>query len=627
MLGRSGSARARLSSRLINRELEPLRMKALVNKPCIFILGSLLLTIIGSVPSSRAAIRPLNEQERAELKLSSACSGGVFVGISQFEGDSGAPKLQFAVDDAVALAHLFALRLELIHPKNTTLLLGGQVSTPASRLLLEELQKAGITPQPAGKIQILKALSNLKNKLNQQDALAVVAFSTHGYEASSDFYLMAEDSYVTLIKDTGVSIATVKSLLSSGAANCKLLIVDACRETAKSTTGTTQTTFDLLKRPEGMGVLISCSAGQRSYESPELEHGAFAGHLISAFAQNHLTGRPQDGRINIRDVQEYISLRIKAANTPDKDQTPYYEGPSEISYLALAVDQDQYLHSLARKERIKAAAGKLDSAYRKFDQQLTLAMKQSVEVALETWTGRKLESLLEQIDNQCANPTQATVTAFVAWWTTEKTSPAVPIVTNPPPTTGGPPPSGSTKSNSTPPGPIKPSIRVEVTRIMSPATASWNDLESSALERYLVEELNKLNVYGSIERTTLPPAQRRGRATKPTEPESSENSTGKVDYILKVYVDAFQLTRPKLLEKSNIPGQRSFEYARQCSVSGYFEKMTGESNQIIIKESFVENHSENNIADAVPKAIRGIKDPLVPALKNVARQITGKLTS
>ena len=54
----------------------------------------------------------------ASLRLGNA---GLFVGVNEFE-DESIQSLRFAVNDAVAQAHLFVLELQLIPAENATLL-------------------------------------------------------------------------------------------------------------------------------------------------------------------------------------------------------------------------------------------------------------------------------------------------------------------------------------------------------------------------------------------------------------------------------------------------------------------------------------------------------------------------
>ena len=57
---------------------------------------------------------------RVSMRFDAAQSTGLFVGVSRFE-DASFARIPFAVDDAVDLAHLFTLELELVRPANIAL--------------------------------------------------------------------------------------------------------------------------------------------------------------------------------------------------------------------------------------------------------------------------------------------------------------------------------------------------------------------------------------------------------------------------------------------------------------------------------------------------------------------------
>lgn len=71
-----------------------------------------------------------------------SASAGVFVGVSQFE-DSRIHEVPFAVDDAVDLAHLFALELGLVAPNRSVLALAGEPKKPGSVERLKRLLEQG----------------------------------------------------------------------------------------------------------------------------------------------------------------------------------------------------------------------------------------------------------------------------------------------------------------------------------------------------------------------------------------------------------------------------------------------------------------------------------------------------
>ncbi|MCD8483627.1 MAG: hypothetical protein LR015_13810 [Verrucomicrobia bacterium] len=70
-------------------------------------------------------------------------SGGLFIGVNEFiEGSS--LRLRFAVDDAIAQAHVFVVELGLLEARKTVLLISGEPTMPVNRDKLERLQERGV---------------------------------------------------------------------------------------------------------------------------------------------------------------------------------------------------------------------------------------------------------------------------------------------------------------------------------------------------------------------------------------------------------------------------------------------------------------------------------------------------
>ncbi len=68
---------------------------------------------------------------------------GLFVGVNEFDEDPSLKRLDFAVDDAIAVAHLFVIELGLIKAERARLLLGGTAAGAKAKEQLEGLRKRG----------------------------------------------------------------------------------------------------------------------------------------------------------------------------------------------------------------------------------------------------------------------------------------------------------------------------------------------------------------------------------------------------------------------------------------------------------------------------------------------------
>jgi len=133
-----------------------------------------------------------------------ASSVGLFVGIRHFD-DQELSEVPFAVDDAVDLAHLFALELELIPPGKVVLSLSGEPQKERSRARLQALRDAGAVQVPANQSEIFKQLDQ-QSKAAGRRGLFVAAFATHGFHEESGDFLVASHSRRRFIRSTGVDV-------------------------------------------------------------------------------------------------------------------------------------------------------------------------------------------------------------------------------------------------------------------------------------------------------------------------------------------------------------------------------------------------------------------------------------
>lgn len=86
-----------------------------------------------------------------------AQSTALFVGVSEFK-DQGFAPVAYAVDDAVDLAYLFSMELELVKPERVVLSLAGEPKKAVSRDFLTKLLEAKAVRKPASQSDILELL-------------------------------------------------------------------------------------------------------------------------------------------------------------------------------------------------------------------------------------------------------------------------------------------------------------------------------------------------------------------------------------------------------------------------------------------------------------------------------------
>jgi TPR repeat protein len=275
-------------------------------------------------------------------------NAGLFVGVNQFNKDTSLQPLRFAVNDAIAQAHLFVVELKLVSAANCYLALAGTPSTESAKVQLADLEKAGVRKVEANKTDVLMSLATVARVPADAGDMVVVSISSHGFEDRNVAYAMPADGARGFLEDTAINLGSIEQRLASSKAGKRLLLVDACRERASSDTKGGDTPMSgafraALAAAEGQAVLASCDAGQLSIENPDLGHGVFTYFLLEAL---HGKAAPDDrGFITLRSVSDYVAgavrdyvVRSKPGLELSKAQSPWFKGPKVAEQIPLAVD-------------------------------------------------------------------------------------------------------------------------------------------------------------------------------------------------------------------------------------------------------------------------------------------------
>ena len=189
---------------------------------------------------------------------------------------------------------------------------------------------------------ILKRLKTLKKQLNPDDTL-LIYFSGHGFQEQEggQNFLGSVNADVTdsaLLKKTTVSIEELREALGGLQASQLILIMDCCRNnpfkkdaSKGGTDANTRTSSfsrdlslvsDSVGKKIGTAILFACQEGQRSWEDPDAQQGAFTLFLLEAL-QGKAT---RDGTLTVTDLAGYVEKRMKAwCIKTGKDQRPDYE--------------------------------------------------------------------------------------------------------------------------------------------------------------------------------------------------------------------------------------------------------------------------------------------------------------
>ncbi len=141
--------------------------------------------------------------------------------------------------------------------------------------------------------KIRKEFDLLLSTLGEGDSV-IVAFAGHGVQFEGDdrnFFCPVDADLEDPKRERLISLKEIYTKLEECPADRKLLLVDACRNDPLSKLARSRDRVKLnsVTRPQievvpkGIVALFSCSAGQESYEWPELRHGVFFHHILSGW--------------------------------------------------------------------------------------------------------------------------------------------------------------------------------------------------------------------------------------------------------------------------------------------------------------------------------------------------------
>ncbi len=309
------------------------------------------------------------EQAWAAEGFDPESSAGLFVGINEF-AEPGLSKIPFAVDDAVDLAHIFALELGLIPPQKVVLILAGEPQKPESQSRLRKLLQAGATGAEANLIEIYRHLL-AQSKAAAADGLFVVAFSTHGFSDRGDDFLVAPDSVRRFIRQTGVELRAVLESVEGARARRRLVLLDACRTPWSDSravddgdSAQSASFVSTIEQARGQVVLAAASPEGYTYEDFEHRNGVFTAAVLNGL-QGHAVA---DGRgfITLEHLADYVDARVRswAQENHPGHAVGTYGGitrilTGEATYLPLAVSPTGWLPVHAYRQRRDAALARL----------------------------------------------------------------------------------------------------------------------------------------------------------------------------------------------------------------------------------------------------------------------------
>jgi formylglycine-generating enzyme required for sulfatase activity len=243
----------------------------------------------------------------------------LLVGVNEYQ-HAKLPPLKYAVNDVTELGKVLSAA-------------GYDVT-----LLTDDAGKKDEKLAPT-KASIERHLREIARRCKKGDTL-VLALTGHGLQFGGQkdaYYCPIDARPLETATDTLVSVTKVYSELEESFAGAKIVLVDACRNDPTPGRGRGLEAGSAPSPPNGIGVLFSCSAGQRAFEHDSLKHGVFFHYVLEGLRKE---AADKKGRVTFDGLQSYVREEV-----PDKvhglfpdqkpDQKPNVSGTFEGKPLVL----------------------------------------------------------------------------------------------------------------------------------------------------------------------------------------------------------------------------------------------------------------------------------------------------
>jgi caspase domain-containing protein len=291
--------------------------------PVRLVMASVVLALLlpqpravpGEKPRSVVRLSPAVPELQRTTDFDPAESAALFVGVQRFTRDKSLLGLRFAVDDAVDLAHLFALELQLVRPQRVVLLLSGEPQKASSRQRLAALLAAGARREEP-------TLSTIEVRLQVQArtagarGLLVLGFASHGYSVGPSHHLMAADSVPDNPKSS-LSVDDVFDWVEQSPATRRLVFLDACRERVDQARGRSAAGDSFTKshqlaaaigRSSGQVIFSAARPGQITWEKDG--NGVFTAAVINGLHCQAEADRKS--LITVGSLADYVNRTVTA---------------------------------------------------------------------------------------------------------------------------------------------------------------------------------------------------------------------------------------------------------------------------------------------------------------------------
>lgn len=189
------------------------------------------------------------------------------------------------------------------------------------------LSSEGGADEQANRNNIIRTVVELRTVRSKG---AVIYFAGHGIDVAGALHLCPQDFDPRIPGHSSISVSSLVTLLADQPGWC-LLVVDACRNLpAQQRPATKSRRGGGVLVADNVCILLACSNGERSYETPSI-HGESAGGVFTHFLCNSLRLTPRvHKRISVGDIFDDAQSRTSdfAAVSLQRQQTPRTVGMS-----------------------------------------------------------------------------------------------------------------------------------------------------------------------------------------------------------------------------------------------------------------------------------------------------------
>jgi uncharacterized caspase-like protein len=240
-------------------------------------------------------------------------------GVSAY--DDGHLSLKFAEDDARAVDELFgSAEGGAIPPERRTFL-------PSKRTTRAEL---------------LGELHRLMQRTTRDDEV-IVFLSMHGVRSEGTFYLLGREARLDNLPGTGISREDLHRAVAGAEAKRIVLLVDTCNSGSvgfadfkDADLGVDAESVRQILSSDGVGVLSSSGAGERSREDERIGHGIFTHYLLRGIRgeADGASNQKRDGIVTLRELYDYVYSRVR--DDSRNQQHPELKGADTLPVVAFS---------------------------------------------------------------------------------------------------------------------------------------------------------------------------------------------------------------------------------------------------------------------------------------------------